>query len=368
MNVLIEKLKPYVPKFIKNFFRNIIYFREWERHTFKKSNPYINDEDEFIFEKSKIKVGIIYGTLQYHKYWISACKDLNISYRIIYLERSDWMDQVLFSGCDIFLVWPDISSQEIKLMFDERLRIMFHEMGKQIYPSLKEIWFYENKRVQHYWLKYHQYPLLETKIFYDEDEAEIFLKSTEYPIVMKSNHGASASGVYIINSYSEAIKKTKKFLKEGFLPKRNSAGKSQKGSVYFQKYLKGLKEWRMVRIGNSFFGHGKDMKGQFHSGSGKANWDLPPKGAFELLLDITKKGAFTSMDIDIFEDSDGRMYINELQTVFGNSIAKEQLKINGTAGRYVLNNNNDFIFEEGSFCQNHLCNLRLKYILECLEE
>ena len=41
---------------------------------FKKSNPYINDEDEFIFEKSKIKVGIIYTTfyLQYHKYWISA--------------------------------------------------------------------------------------------------------------------------------------------------------------------------------------------------------------------------------------------------------------------------------------------------------
>ena len=51
---------------------------------------------------------------------------------------------------------------------------------------------------------------------------------------MKSNHGASASGVYIINSYSEAIKKTKVF-KEGFLPKRNSAGKSQKGSVYFFK-------------------------------------------------------------------------------------------------------------------------------------
>ena len=40
------------------------------------------------------------------------------------------------------------------------------------------------------------------------------------------------------------------------------------------------------------------------------------------------------MDIDIFEDSDGRMYINELQTVFGNSIAKEQLKINGT-GRKI---------------------------------
>ena len=155
MNVLIEKLKPYVPKFIKNFFRNIIYFREWERHTFKKSNPYINDEDEFIFEKSKIKVGIIYGTLQYHKYWISACKDLNISYRIIYLERSDWMDQVLFSGCDIFLVWPDISSQEIKLMLMS-LRIMFHKWVNRY--TRPEKFGFENK-VQHYWLKYHQYPL-----------------------------------------------------------------------------------------------------------------------------------------------------------------------------------------------------------------
>ena len=61
---------------------------------------------------------------------------------------------------------------------------------------------------------------------------------------MKSNHGASASGVYhkfLFRGY----KKNKKVFKKVSCLKEIL--ESLKGSVYFQKYLKGLKEWRMVR-------------------------------------------------------------------------------------------------------------------------
>ena len=68
--------------------------------------------------------------------------------------------------------------------------------------------------------------------------------------------------------------------------------------------------------------------------------------------------------VDIFEDSQGNLYVNELQTVFGTSIAKEQLKIDGIPGRMLRNDQGEFLFEAGDFCQNHLCNLRLKYILK----
>lgn len=362
MYKFISLFKKIIPRWLISLLRDNIEFRRWDEENFKRTNPYINQPDECLFDESIVKVGIIYNTWQYHKHWIAACKEMNISYQIIYLERADWMEQVVAANCDVYVVWPDIRTQETKLMFDERLRIMEEEMHLKLYPNLKETWLYENKRVQHYWLKYHDFPIPDTKIFYDENEAVTYLEQAEYPLVMKSNHGASASGVYIIKNTSEAIKKAKRFLRKGYAPKRNAAGKLQKGSIYIQEYIPNSKEWRMVRIGDSYFGHGKDMSGQFHSGSGKANWDMPPKAAFELLIDITEKGNFTSMDVDIFEASEGNLYINELQTVFGNSIAKEQLKIDGMPGRFILDTENELKFEAGSFCKNHLCNLRLEYL------
>lgn len=368
MNNLLRKLKKISPRWLVKSVKNRIAFTDWEIESMKKTNPYINDPDEFIYENSPIIAGIIYSSTQYHKYWIAACREQKISYRIIHLEKADWLEQINERKCDVYLVWPDIRTQEIKLMQDERLRIMSDEMGLKIYPGLKEIWLYENKRVQHYWLRKHGFPAPRTWVFYDEPEALSFFETAEFPLVFKSNHGASASGVYIVESADEAKRKAKEFLRKGYAPKRNIAGKRQKGGLYIQQYLPNVKEWRMVRIGESYFGHGKDMRGQFHSGSGKANWDMPPQAAFDLLIDITEKGNFSSMDVDIFEDAQGNMYVNELQTVFGNSVAKEQMKIDGVPGRFVIGSDGKFIFEEGSFCENHLCSIRLKTILKDFNE
>src|SRR5690606_5568935 len=214
-------------------------------------------------------------------------------------------------------------------------------------------------RAQYYWLDVNNYPIPNTWVFYEIEEAVNFLTTAYYPLVFKSNLGASASGVYIVRSKKEAISMATSFLRRGYRMKGSKSKQRQKGSLYIQQYLSNVKEWRMVRIGDSYFGHGKDMTGQFHSGSGKANWDMPPKKAFDLLIEITKRGNFTSMDVDIFEAPDGSLYVNELQTVFGNSIAKEQMKVDGVPGRYVIGAGGDFVFEPGSFCENHLCNLRL---------
>lgn len=358
---ILKFAKRHAPAWLSKWVRNKLEFQAWDNARIKNTNPYLDDPDEYLFENSKLKAGIFYNRMQYHKHWIAACRELQVSYRIIYLERTDWMEQIKQAGCDLYLVWPDITTQEIKQMWDERLRILVEELNGKVYPSLKEVWLYENKRVQNYWLKAHGFKTPATWVFYDKKEASEFLRQASYPLVLKSNLGASASGVYIVNDPKDAVRKVKSFFKHGYSPKRNAAGKRQKGSVYVQEYLPNVKEWRMVRIGDSYFGHGKDMRGQFHSGSGKANFDMPPDEAFNLLIKITKTGNFTSMDVDLFEDQKGNFYVNELQTVFGNSIAKEQMKINDVPGRYRIRSNGKFEFEAGSFCENYLCNLRLLF-------
>jgi len=357
----------YTPKVLRRIVRDNFGLTNWDERRYREKNEYIHLGDEKVFEQSDITVGIVHNSRQSHKYWVGACVNKKVSFRIIHLDRSDWLEQVLDSAIDALLIWPDISSQEIKTMQDERLRIINDSLGIYMYPSIKEIELYENKRLQSYWLKAHGFPQADTRVFYDIHEMKTYLDTVNYPVVFKSNLGASASGVYIVRSSKQAHRLMKTFFRHGYKLRKKGGGVRQRGGVYVQNYLEGAKEWRMVRIGDSYFGHGKEMNGQFHSGSGKANWELPPETAFEMLRAVTDKEAFTSMDVDMFETKDGKILINELQTVFGNSIAKEQLKLDGEPGRFFVGDSGRLIFESGSFCSNHLCDLRLDFVIESIK-
>jgi glutathione synthase/RimK-type ligase-like ATP-grasp enzyme len=337
----------------------------YEAFLWKKQNQFAAEPAEYNIQGSPFTAGILTDQRQYHRHWIGACRDLGISYRLIHLAKKDWYEQIASADCHIFLVWPDVSSVETKAMFDERLNIMVHQMNRLIYPSLAETYLFENKRVQNYWMKAKQLPFPKTWIFYNREEAIDFTRTCSFPIIFKCNLGASSNGVFLLESNRSAYKMIERAFKRGICLKRGNIYDRQRRNVYFQEYLPDVKEWRMARIGESYFGHGKEKVGLFHSGSHKVNWNLPPKSAFELLRTITDIGGFTSMNVDLFETLDGQLLVNELQTVFGTSIAGEQLKINDQPGRYVYVDDT-WQFEPGSYCANHMCNLRLQYVYDQL--
>ena len=91
-------------------------------------------------------------------------------------------------------------------MFDDRLRIIHDELGEVLFPSIKELWLYENKRRCRDWLVANKIPHPKTWIFYEKNEAIEFLKSSSYPLVYKSNVGASAKGIRIAKSFSDGLR------------------------------------------------------------------------------------------------------------------------------------------------------------------
>ena len=114
----------------------------------------------------------------------------------------------------------------------------------------------------------------------------------------------------------------------------------------------GVKEWRLVRIGDSFFGHVKGRAAGLHSGSGLVEWDVPEERHLNFLLEVTEKGMFRSMDVDVFETTDGQLFVNELQAVFGASHSVDQMRKDGVPGRFVQNQERSgWIFEPGDFAQ-----------------
>ncbi len=349
---------------LRRTIRKKVQLIKWDQYNRLQSNPFANDAPEYIVEGSKYTIGIIYEFMQYHQNNIAACREMGVSYKIINIAEDNWIELIEESGCDAFLVWPSINLSIWKDMFDDRLYFLENELGKIIYPSYKETWLYENKRRVRDWLKIKGFNQPRTWIFYDKDNALEFAKNCDIPIVLKTNIGASGSGVWILRSRSQVLAAIKKAFSQGLAARNRSRLEREIGSIILQEYLPDVKEWRMMRIGNAYYGYRKEKVGDFHSGSGAWSWLDPPRKLLKLLYDVTEAGGFTSMDVDIFETTDGRYLINELQTVFGATTPRDMLHVNGVNGRYLYDKDKDkWIFDPGDHSRNMCANARLDYLI-----
>ena len=357
------------PKPVKRFARRWFSHKydAYNRRKWRAMDPFGDIEEVSTYpSKVDIRLGIIKEFAHSHKDYVSACRDLGVPYRVLDISGPDWVDVVRNSGCDAFLVRPSCELSIWKRMYDERLRVMVEDMGKIIYPSYDELWFYESKRRMCWWLQAHDIPHPKTWIFYNCDEALTFARNTELPIIFKSDFGSGASGVKIFRSRSRLIRWIKLYFRRGAIRKDEDPRDRQWGSVLLQEYLPDVAEWRMRRIGDSYFGTQKLKVGEFHSGTGVDVWYDPPRRLLEFTRELTEASRFRSMSLDIFETLDGEYLVNELQSVFGTNRPYEML-VNGKPGRYLYDHNaRSWHFEEGIFCQNGSCNLRVADLLGIL--
>lgn len=364
---MIQRGTPFIPARLRALIRRHLSLKDYDYQRLRSENPYAN-KDEELFANSPAKIGIIEDISHYHKHYIAACSEMKISYQVYDLTSPDWLNKFSTSDCDAFLVWPSITNTTLKAMFDFRLRILEEDMGKILYPTAKECWLYENKPRILDWLNAHNIPHPKSWVFYDEKQAMEFADKINLPIVVKTATGASASGVEIVKSLKALRKLIKKYFTKGITPRGYSPYDRQWGFVYLQEYLPDVHEWRMVRIGKSFFGYRKE-KGPdgLHSASHKWSFLDPGNNLLNLLKQVTDAGNFTSMDVDIFQTHDGSLFVNELQTVFGCTTPAIQMQVNNIPGRYLWENN-QWVFQEGNFCNNHMCNLRIEYLCSLLSK
>jgi len=361
---LLRRLSRLAPRSVRAWIRGRVDVSEYHRHLAAEQDPYAGDDPVCLFPESPCTLGILRETRHYHKSYVAACREMRISYKLLDISVSDWMRVVEESGCDAFLVWPSVESTVWKDMCDDRLRIMEEDLGLVLYPTLKETWLYENKRRVRDWLAAHRIDAPRTWVFYDRREAEEFVRGAELPLVLKTNLGASASGVQVLRDRGKALRVVRRALTRGIVPRGRNPRDRQWGSVYLQEYLPNVKEWRMVRIGDSYFGYRKEQVGDFHSGSHAWSWLDPPRPLLEKLREVTEKGGFTSMNVDVFETEDGRLLVNELQTVFGATTPVDQLRVDGKPGRYVVSEQTgEWVFEEGDFSRNACANERIRFLL-----
>ena len=359
-----QKLRSTSPAWMRKVARKILPVNRYNKYLWAEENPYIGTEREHSFNgKSKNKLGIVYDPAQYHKYFMTACIDMNVSYEVIDIRKNNWLNDIKNSGCSGIIVWPLITTIVLKEMTDERLRIIEEDLKIPVYPPSNEVWLLDNKRRVSDWLRANGFAQPETNEFFIEEEAMEFTSKIEYPVVFKTVRGSVSHGVMIIKNKDEAVKIIRQSFSKGIVQERSDPRNFQWDFVLFQEYLPDVEEKRMIRIGDSYLCIDKVKVGDFHSGSGYMKWGDPGENFLSLTKDVTDKGNFKSMNVDFFIGNDGRVLINELHTLFhGPKIPDSDLK-----GRYIYDDGK-WNFEQGNYYRNYCCNLRVMNFLDMLGE
>ncbi|MBN2821333.1 MAG: hypothetical protein JXP36_20340 [Bacteroidales bacterium] len=327
--------------------------------------------------------------------WETACQESDkVDYKIVNVNQLNWLDEIQKFNPDIVLTKPGAVSSLHKQLYDEKLYVLSKLFNFKIFPSPEEVFVYENKRLLSFWLKANNIPHPRTKVFYSYNQALSYALS-EDKIVAKINIGASGRGVKIMKDEKEKITYLKNafhgdgvgssfgpnlakgnFLKRLInnlknpenLKKRLKIYKSvkrqkQSGFVILQEFVPHQFEWRVVRIGDSFFAHKKLLKNDKASGSLLKGYAPPPLELLDFVKQVTDTQQFYSQAVDVFESNRGYL-VNEMQCIFGQSDPYQML-IEGKPGRYIFQNKK-WIFEAGDFARNACYDLRLEYIIKNL--
>jgi len=339
------------------------------RLSWKTQNPFVGTKYEYGHDfNSQFRIGILFDLAHQHHFNIQACIEEEVSYQVIDITQDNWLETIKAAQCDGIIGQPIAWNRVWKQLYEDRLYILEHILEYPVIPSFKETWFYESKRRSCDWLKAHQLPHPQTYVFYDKEEALQFLDHCEYPIMFKSDLGAGSKGVQVCREKGHAIRLMNQCFKAGYRTPNTDIRDKQWGYVIFQQYLEDANEWRLVRVGDSFFCRVKGKVGDYHSGSGKMSWGTPPPALLDDFKALTDQHQFKSMNIDYFEDKNGNYYINELHTVFGEILEKNIDQNDPLMGRYLWQpDTNEWTFEHGFFYRNACANMRLQHLQNVLQ-
>jgi glutathione synthase/RimK-type ligase-like ATP-grasp enzyme len=333
-------------------------------------NYTINAENLIKLDR-KYKFGFLLDPKDPHEesYVKEACKALGVEFIIFNINDPEVIKDIANSGCDGVFINPAFSNNMIRSVYNEIIQIISLETTIPIYPTIRELNLYESKRTVAYFLNINDLPHPKTSIFYDFKEACRFLETCQYPIVFKTNIGASASGVEILENRKQAMKLARQLFNKYYLHKLQLEKRAMEwGYMILQEYIKDTKEYRVIKVGDSWFSYQKwkEKNQVFLSGSGYAKMIGPSADLLTFCYNVADKFHFTTMCFDIFERENGEYLINELQTWFG-SYDPSEMYVDNVPGRYRMIEGR-WIFEPGFFNIYGSNLLRLTHFISMLQQ
>jgi glutathione synthase/RimK-type ligase-like ATP-grasp enzyme len=287
----------------------------------------------------------------------TACNTLGLESRLIAIRRNDWMKQT--RDLDAFIWRPNMGEASTMAEIRTKLPIL-ESRGIKCFPNSLMLWLYDDKIRETFFLKRHGYPMPETFVSFDENEARDYVRTAKYPLVAKTHMGAASCGVMKVYSAREAERLVarvfapqpvwdKALVKWYFMPrlaKGNFLAARRFRSrdvcpryVYFQEFIIGAGDWRITTFGSNLVSVfvRRNRPGDFRASGGglfeELEEDELPTEACDTALQISNRHGFTSMAYDFMRSSAGWV-IGEISYTFALLPVYSQTLFRRVAGAY----------------------------------
>jgi glutathione synthase/RimK-type ligase-like ATP-grasp enzyme len=275
----------------------------------------------------------------------------NIDFIELNIDELDFWIKV--KKVDLFLFrWAHVDDHH--QLVSSILPVIENYLKIKCFPNLKTCWHYDDKIKQYYLLRSLGYPVIESYIFWEQENALAWVEKVDYPIVFKIKSGAGSSNVVLIKNKKEATQIINRMFSKGILSAygiphkgkikyknfenfirqkidkyilnkikhiRPTVWQISKNYVLFQRFLPNNKfDTRITTIGNRAFGYRRFVRdNDFRaSGSGKIDHsnDVIDKRFIKLALQISKELEFQSMAYDFLLNEHNQPEICEISYTY----------------------------------------------------
>lgn len=160
-----------------------------------------------------MKIGIHHNPNSFSERWIDYCEKNIIDYKLVNAFDNNIIEQL--KGCDVFM-WHHHHADFKDVIVAKKILFALEHAGIKVFPDFKTGWHFDDKVAQKYLLEAINAPLVPSYIFYFEDQALEWAKTTSYPKVFKLKGGAGATNVKLVKNYHEAVSLINKAFHKGF--------------------------------------------------------------------------------------------------------------------------------------------------------
>ena len=188
-------------------------------------------------------IAIHYSTFGFHPRWIAYCAKRGISYKLVNCYADDLIEQL--KDCKA-LMWHFNQGNYKDNIVARQILFALEHTGFVVFPNFRTSWHFDDKVAQKYLFESIGAPLVPSYVFFDKQEARLWVDQTSFPKVFKLRSGAGSQNVRLVTTRLECLKIINVAFGKGF-PKYDAWGslkerlyKFRKNKMPFVEVLKGI--------------------------------------------------------------------------------------------------------------------------------
>lgn len=143
-----------------------------------------------------------YDHPNFEERWVKYCVENCIDFKIVNSYDTNIIEQL--NECSGFM-WNFTQNKFEDYLFAKQLITAVNKMGIKTFPTLEDMWHFDDKVAQKYLFEGLKIPSVNTFVSYSKKDALEWVNNTSFPKVFKLRGGAGSAQVFLISNRHKAV-------------------------------------------------------------------------------------------------------------------------------------------------------------------